>query len=129
MKKALVALTVVAVLSFGTLSFAHGGGMMGGGMMGGGMMGGGSMGGGMMGGGMMGGGNGYGSGYGNDKESKDFMEKTAEMRRELNKLRFEFHEAYRSGDEKKARSLYQAMEELTEKIRKMAPEGSYGYRR
>ncbi len=120
MKKALAVLTVVAVLGFGTLAFAHGGG--GGGMMGGGMMGG----------GMMRGGNGYGDGYGmmrggNDKETKDFMEKTADLRRDLNKMRFEFDEAYRSGDETKARSLYQAIEELVEKIRQMAPKDSnYG---
>ena len=124
MKKALAALTVVAVLSFGALAFAHGGGNgsggYGSGMMGSGMMGGGMMGGGMMGGGMMGG----GSGYGNDKETKDFMEKTADMRRELNRMRFEFDEAYRAGDETKARSIYQAIEELAEKIRKMAPKGS-----
>ncbi len=67
MKKALAALTVVAVLSFGALAFAHGSGngrggygsgMMGGGMMDGGIMAGGSMGGGMRGGDYC---------YGNDK--------------------------------------------------------------
>ena len=144
MKKVLAALAVVAVLGFGVLAFAdgmgggYGSGGYGGGMMGGnGMMGGGMMGGnGMMGGGMMGG-NGYGNGYGygNDKETKDFMEKSSDLRREMNKLRFEFDEAYRSGDEVAARRLYKSMEELAEKIRKMAPRGSNfpggsgGYRR
>jgi hypothetical protein len=121
MKKALAAFSALVILSFSVMAFANGGGMMGGGMMGGGMMGGGMMDGGMMDGGMMGSGNGYGYGYSNDKETKEFMEKTAEMRRELNRLRFEFNEAYRSGDEVKARKLFQQIEELTYKIRQMAP--------
>ena len=127
MKKTLAALTIVAVLSFGALAFAHGGGY-GGGMMGGGY------GGGMIGGGngygMMGGGNGNhmqgrGNGYGDTKETREFMEKTADLRREMSKLRFEFEEAYRAGDEKTAEKLYKSMEELAEKIHDKAPKGNF----
>ena len=137
MKKTLAALTIVAVLGFGALAFAHGGGY-GGGMMGGGngygMMGGGMMGGGngygMMGGGMMGGGygnhmQGRGNGYGDTKETREFMEKTADLRREMSKLRFEFDEAYRAGDEKTAKKLYKSIEELAEKIHDKAPKGNF----
>ncbi len=118
MKKTLAALTIVAVLSFGALAFAHGGGY------GGGMMGGGN------GYGMMGGGygnhmQGRGDSYGDTKESGEFMEKTADLRREMSKLRFEFEEAYRAGDEKTAEKLYKSMEELAEKIHDMAPKGNF----
>ena len=132
MKKVLVALGVVTLLSVGSISYAMWGGgygMMGGGpgygggygyggqnygMMGGGMMGGGY---GMMrGGGMM---RGYGPGnarFENTEEAKKFFEETADTRRELNTKRFELSEAYRSGDETAFKAIEKDVNELRKKL-------------
>jgi len=117
MKKTLVALTIVAVLGFAAMAMAHGPGGGYGGHMGYGY-----------GGGMMG--NGYGGGhmdygYANDTETKAFLEKTADLRRELNTKRFDYEEAVRAGDEKKAEKLARELDELSAKLYKEAP-ASYG---
>jgi len=124
MKKALVALTVIAVLGFAAIALAHGpGGGYGGHMRGYGY-----------GGGMMGYGSDYGThmgyGPGYSDESKEFLEKTADLRKELNTKRFEYSEALRIGDEKKAEKLAKELDELSEKIYKESPRSvSRGYGR
>jgi len=119
MKKTVVALMIIAVLGFASVALAHGPGGYGGGMMG------------------YGNHMGYGGGYGNhmgygpgySDESKEFLEKTADLRKELNTKRFEYSEAIRTGDEKKAEKLAKELDELSEKIYKDAPRtaaGAYG---
>jgi len=107
MKKTVVAFTVLAVLGLAAVALAHGPGY-GGGMMGPGY------------------GNhmGYGPGY--SDESKAFLEKTADLRKELNTKRFEYGEALRAGDEKKAEKLARELDELREKIYKEAPATARG---
>ncbi len=124
MKKLLVGLTVAAVLGLSALAFAHGGGgygyeghMMGSGHMGYGMMGNGGYGSDHM--------MGRGPGYGYDKETKEFLDKTADLRKELHEKRFEYMEAWRADDEKKAEKLAKELDELTEKLYAEAPEGSF----
>ena len=123
MKKMLVALTIVAVLGLAGMAFAHGGGGYGyeGHMMGGGHMGYGMMGGGYGGGHMME----RGPGYGYDKETKEFLDKTADLRKELHEKRFEYMEAWRADDEKKAEKLAKELDELAEKLYAEAPKGRY----
>ncbi len=116
MKKMLVGLMIAALLGLAGMAFAHGGGGYG---YGGHMMGNGHMGYGMMGNG------GYGSGhmmerdsgYGYDKETKEFLDKTANLRKELHEKRFEYMEAWRDDDEKKAEKLAKELDELAEEVR------------
>jgi hypothetical protein len=113
MKKTIVALTVIAVLGFAGMALAHGSGYgYGGHMMG-------------YGGGHMGYGSGYGGhmgyGPGYSDESKEFLEKTADLRKKMHSKRFEYSEALRAGDEKKAEKLARELDELGEKIHKDAP--------
>jgi hypothetical protein len=115
MKKTLAIFTVVAVLALGTLAFAHGGGGFG--------WGGGHMGPGMMGyGGHM---TGWGPGYGNTGETREFLDKTADLRREFHEKRFEYSEALRSGDDKKAEKIAKELDELSEKLYSKAPKDRY----
>ena len=124
MKKSLVVVSVVAVLAIGTVAFAHGGfggyGMMGYGP-GYGMMGYGP------GYGMMG----YGGTDGTSPEFKEFLDKTADLRRDLAQKRFEYMEAYRTGDAKKAEKVAGEIETLTAKVRELAPAtgGAFAYNR
>lgn len=120
MKKTLAVLTVFAVLGFAAIALAHG---PGGGY-------GGHMGGYGYGGGMGGYGHMYGYGSANDSESKEFLEKTAGLRKELNAKRFDYEEAVRAGDEKKAEKIAKELDELSEKLYKEAPRSlSRGYGR
>lgn len=114
MKKILAVITVVAVLSFGSLAFAMMGGSGGYGGYGGHMM---------DGYGGYGGSGGYGGYGGYGKADKEFLAKTVDIRRELNKKRFELEEAYRAGDEKKVSKLTREIEKLDEKLYEMAPRG------
>lgn len=115
MKKALVVVSVVAVLAIGTVAFAHGGfggyGMMGYGP-GYGMM-------------------GYGGTDGTSPEFKEFLDKTTDLRRDLAQKRFEYMEAYRTGDAKKAEKVAGEIETLTAKVRELAPAtgGAFAYNR
>ena len=71
---------------------------------------------------------GYGDnhmGYGYDKE---FLDKTADLRKEFHEKRFEYMEAYRAGDEKKAKKLAKELDELSEKLHDAAPEGTFNDR-
>jgi len=106
MKKILAVITVVAVLSFGSLAFAMMGGY----------------------GGMMGGYGGYDRNGDYGRADKEFLEKTVDIRRELNKKRFELEEAYLAGDEKKVKKLGSEIEKLDEKLYEMAPKGAYSGR-
>jgi hypothetical protein len=142
MKKAVAVIAVVAALAIGTAAWAAWGGGPGYGHMGYGpgygMMGYGP-GYGMMGYGpgyMMGYGPGYGMmgyGPGYGPESEKFLKETADIRRELNTKTFEYNEALRTGDEKKAEALAKDIEVLTGKLNAKAPEGrtfargGYGY--
>jgi len=110
MKKTLAVLTVVAVLALGTVAFGHGWGY-GGHMAGYGY------------GPMMGWG--YGGYEGNTDESTEFLSKTADLRRELNAKMFDYKEARRAGDVKKAEELAGDIAKLREKIYENAPEGKY----
>jgi hypothetical protein len=110
MKKALAALTVVAVLGLGAAAFAHGGFGWGGHMTG------------------------WGPGYyGHTGEDSEFLDKTAGLRKELNQKRFDYYEALRAGDEKKAEKIAKELDELSEKLYAKAPRGrsfargGYGY--
>lgn len=115
MKKMLAVLTVVALLGFGAMAFAQSGGY---GMMG---YGGGGYG------NMMGyGGGGYGMmGWGSDgqydKETSEFLDKTADLRKAFNEKRFEYMEAWRSGDKDKAEAISKELDALSDKIRAAAP--------
>jgi hypothetical protein len=126
MKKVLVVLTAVAVLGFGAVAFAAWGGP-GYGHMGPGYGGYGyGMGPGMMYGygpgygPMMG----YGPGYGAGDET--FLKETADLRRTINEKRFDYYEAVRTGDEKKAESLSKELDTLYDKLAEKAPEGFRG---
>lgn len=131
MKRVLAVFVAVAVLSIGAIAFAHGGGY-GGHMMGygggPGMMGYGGGYGNHMGHGGGPGMMGYGPGYGSDKETKEFLEKTTDLRKELHDMRFEYMEAWRAGDEKKAEKLAKELDELSEKLYASAPKGTRGFR-
>ena len=121
MKRTFAVLTVLAVLSLGTFAFAHGSGYGYGGHMGygGGYMMGGP---GMMGpgyGGHMGYGPGYGGAY--DKDTQKFLDETADLRKELHDKRFEYMEAVRAGDEKKAEQLAAELDKLAETLYDKAP--------
>jgi hypothetical protein len=123
MKRIFAVIAVVAVLSFGALAFAHSGG--GYGTHGPGMMG---YGGDGHGPGFMGyGGNNRGhmmdrdTEYGYDKETKEFLDKTTKLRKELHEKRFDYMEAERAGDEKKAQKLTKELDELAEKLYAEAP--------
>jgi hypothetical protein len=109
MKRILVVLSLVAVLGIGTAAFAHGG-FGWGGHMGSGW----GMGPGMM---------GYGPGYGYTEETQKYFEETADLRRDLHTKRFEYYEALRAGDTKKAEKIAREIEELTEKLYANAPRG------
>jgi hypothetical protein len=140
MKRYLVVMTMVLVLGFAGAAFAHGQGYgdhmgQGNGNQGyGNHMGqgyGNHMG---QGNGNQGYGNHMGQGYGNhmrsdysdSKEVQEFLDKTAELRREFNEKRFDFREAKRAGDDKTADKLAKQLDELQEKLYKEAPkERSY----
>jgi hypothetical protein len=66
---------------------------------------------------------GYGPGHGYATEDREFLEKTADVRRELNTKRFEYQEALRTGDEKKAEKLAKELEELSDGLYAKAPRG------
>jgi hypothetical protein len=114
MRKAIIAIGVVALLAFGTAAYAHMSGWGGGPGYGGGY----GMGPGY--GHMYGGGPGYGHmgpGYGTDtEEAQKFLEDTADLRRELHEKRFDLREAYRTGDEEKAEAIEKEIDELREKL-------------
>ncbi len=65
------------------------------------------------------------------EEAKKFLEDTSALRRELHTKMFEYREAYRAGDEKKLESLDKEIAGLQEKLDEKAKEagisGSYGY--
>jgi hypothetical protein len=108
MRKAVIAIGVIALLAAGAAAYAHGGGGYG---YGGGY--GGHMGPGY--GGHMGAGYGYGGGYDNEERQK-FLEETADIRRALHEKRFDLREAYRTGDEAKAEAIEKEMEELRDNL-------------
>lgn len=131
MKKTLAVVAVVAVLGLATAAFA-GWGFGPGGHMGPGagygyghMMG--------YGYGPMMGYGGYGpmTGYGHGPEGEKFLKETADVRRELHQKRFEYSEALRTGDERKAAETSKDIETLVGQLREKAPEdyfagGRYG---
>lgn len=137
MKKVVIGVAVLAVLSIGPFAFAHGpgwGGQMGYGnggyMMGPGMMGQG-YGGYMMGPGMMG--QGYGGhmyGY-TGGDNQKFLDETKDLRTELNEKQFEYTEAVRNPntDEKTIEKLQKEITNLQDKITEKAPRTAraYGY--
>lgn len=137
MKKTLMAVSVLMVLGLAAVAFAHGPGY-GGHMAGPGHMGYGGYGGHMAGPGHMGYG-GYGGhmmgpghmGYAEEGEVAEFLEKTAELRREIHQKRFDHREALRTGDEAKAEALAKELDALAEKLVKATPEsiakGRAGY--
>ncbi len=102
MKKAVIAIGLVALLGFGTAAYAH---MMGGGY---GMMGPGY--------GMMGPGYGHMWGGAAGKDTRKFFEETADLRREMNEKMFDYREAYWSGDTEKAETLEKEITALRDKI-------------
>jgi hypothetical protein len=109
MKKAIIAIGVIALLAAGAAAYAHGGGGYGyGGHMGPGYGGG-------YGGHMMGPGYGYGGDY-DDEERQKFLEETADIRRALHEKRFDLREAYRTGDEAKAEAIEKEIAELRDKL-------------
>jgi hypothetical protein len=122
MKKALVVLSVVALLAIGITAFAHGPGWERGYMAGPGYN-------------HMGQGYGYGecggpgacAGAGSTLNKK-FLDETSDLRREMNQKRFEYMEAIRNPktDEKTIASLEKELDELRAKIHEKAPEGFYG---
>lgn len=123
MKKVLVVLTVVAVLGLGAVAFAAWGGPgygYGGYAMGPGMMYGYGPGYGPM--------MGYGYGYGatNSAENQKFLKDTADLRQTINQKRFDYAEAVRNGDEKKAEALSKELDDLYNKLSEKAPEGYTG---
>lgn len=133
MKKAIIALIAVGVLAIGTVSYAHmwgGGPGYGGPMMGYGQGWGGPMmgyGPGWGGGPMMG----YGPGYGyKSEEAKKFLGETTDLRKELNDKAFQYREAWRTGDEKKAEALEKEIGTLQGKLYEKAKAagftGGYG---
>jgi len=146
MKKVVVGLAVLAVLSIGAFAFAQGPGWggqtgygYGGYMMGPGMMGSG-YGGYMMGPGMMGPGYGgymMGPGYGGHMygytsgDNQKFLDETAGLRKELNEKQFEYAEAVRNPktDEKTIAKLQKEITDLQDKITEKAPRTArtYGY--
>jgi hypothetical protein len=114
MKRALIAIGVVALLAAGTTAYAHMYGWGGGPGYGGHM------------------GQGYGQMWGYaDKDTEKFLEETADVRRELHEKRFDLREAYRTGDEAKAEAIEKDVAELREKLRekggfKAGPGRGYG---
>jgi hypothetical protein len=130
LRKAIIAIGVIALLAAGTAAYAHWGGGYGG-MTGPGCGSGygGHMGpgygpgyGGHMGpgygtgyGGHMGPGYGYG-GEGDDEERQKFLEETVDIRRKLHDKKFDLREAYRTGDEAKAEAIEKEIEELQDKL-------------
>jgi len=129
MRKAVIAIGVIALLALGTAAYAHMNGYGGGYGMG---YGGGY---GMMGPGygygMMGPGYGYGMmgpgygmmgpGYGpmwgaNDEETTKFLDETVDLRRQLHDKVFDLREAYRAGDKDKAEALEKEVESIRDKI-------------
>ncbi len=85
MKKAIIALIAIGILSVGAVSYAH----------------------------MYG--SGPGRGY-QGAESGKFLDETADLRKELHEKTFEYREAYRAGDEKKAEALEKEITGLQEKL-------------
>lgn len=121
MKKALIAIITLGLLSAGAVAFAGWGGPgYGPGACGGpgygGAYGPGSC-----------GGPGYGPGWGggpatdvNPEKARKFFEETADIRKALHEKMFDYREAYRAGDEKKAEALEKDITELREKLYEMA---------
>jgi hypothetical protein len=124
MKTLLVGITIVSVLALGTLAFAHGfGGWGGGNMMGQGYGGGHMMGPGY--GGHMGG---WASpGYGTGQTDQKFLDKTADLRKDLHDKRFEYFESRRDPGTttKTLAKLEKEIYELQEKIYEDAPRTPY----
>jgi hypothetical protein len=106
MKRILAVLVVAAVLSIGAMALAHGGGYGGG--YGGHMM-------------------GYGPGY--DKDTSEYFDKTADLRKEFHDKRFEYMEAWRAGDREKAEKIAKELDEIAEKINAAAPKTTRGFGR
>lgn len=124
MKKLLAAAAIVSVLAVGALAFAHAPGWGGGGYM----MNPGYVGGHMMG---QGHGSGYmmgrgGPGYGADQ---NFLEETADLRKELHNKRFEYFEASRHPEVTKETlaKLEKEIYDIQVKIREKAPPTTGGY--
>ena len=115
MKKAVVVLVVLTLLSIGVVAFAHGPGWGRGHMMGYGM------------------GQGYsacggpGACYSGGSDQK-FLDETAGLRKELHDKKFAYFEAVRKpeADEKTVTKLEKEISELQEKIHEKAPRGAYG---
>lgn len=110
MKKTLAIVAVVAVLGIGSVASAHMFGWGGGYGKGGHMT-----------------GYGYGPmmGYGYGTEGNKYLDETADLRREFNTKQFEYFEALRTGDEKKAETIAKELNELTGKVSVTAPRGRY----
>lgn len=113
MKKILTILTVIAVLGFTTLAVAHGGGF---GWSGGHIMGYGGYGGHMM---------GWWPGYDYSKDTKEYLDKTSDLRRDLHEKRFDYMEALRSGDEEKAEKIANELDEISKTLYRDARKGRY----
>lgn len=105
MKKTIIAVMVLGVLALGTVAYAH---MWGGGQGWGGHM--------------WGGGPGWGY---QGEESKKFLDETAGLRKDLNDKTFQYREAWRAGDEKKAEALEKEISELQGKLYDKAKESGY----
>jgi hypothetical protein len=118
LRKAIIAIGVIALLAAGTAAYAHFGGGYGYGGGYGGHMGPGYGGGyGHMGPGYGHMGPGYGYGWeGDDEERQKFLEETADIRRELHEKKFDLREAYRTGDEAKAEAIEKEIDELRDKL-------------
>ena len=127
MKRLTLTLTILALLTLGVTAFAFGPNMFGTGlMMNGygysGMMGG--MGAGMMGGYGMGSGMmGWNNPYTTNSQLRDFLDKTASVRKQLQDKQFEYYEALRNPDTKKEtlEKLQREIFELQQKLYAQAP--------
>lgn len=116
MKKAVIALTVVTLLSIGAVAFAHGPGWGGGYMMGPGY------------------GQHMGPGYGQHmmgwggRYDQKFLDETAELRKELHQKKFEYMEIVRNPetDEQTVAKLEKEIDELQSKIAEKAPRSAKG---
>lgn len=124
MKSFIAILTVAALFVIGAMAYAHGTGAGGWGGYGGHMMEPG------YGGHIMGGYGGHmmdrqGPGYGADKE---FLDKTADLRKELHEKKFDYFEATRNPETEPAAltKLEKELYDIQSKIRDKAPRGNYG---
>jgi hypothetical protein len=71
---------------------------------------------------------GWGPGYALSDEDRKLLDETADLRKELFSKRFDYREALRSGDDKKAEAIGKDMEGLQAKLReKLGPGFGGGY--